>query len=225
MRFYDIAISGFSLGVIAAPFCILALTKKTWRRRAWMGLKAAIVLVVASLAVGIATSPPKEVLEAEAAARQSAIDQAEQDRLTKAEAANQEKARLAAAREEEQRLERDRQAERAKEAEEKRIIAEAEKRRADEAALAELRAPKPTVRDAIGCLSREANDKLSRIASSGDKEAFTKLATALVMANECKLLKAGTRIYLEDTAIFSGLICGRPAGSTACYWLPIEITK
>jgi hypothetical protein len=85
--------------------------------------------------------------------------------------------------------------------------------------------PKPIVRDAIGCLSRETNQRLSKIAVSGDKEAFAKLAIALVASSQCKFLKEGTRIYLEDTAFFSGLLCGRPVGETSCYWLPIEITK
>lgn len=81
------------------------------------------------------------------------------------------------------------------------------------------------VRDAIGCLSRDANQRLSKMAVSGDKEAFTKLAVSLVASSQCKFLQEGTRIYLEDTAIFSGVLCGRPVGETSCYWLPIEIIK
>lgn len=225
MRAYDIALIVAGACIMVAPFLVAALLKRTWRRGAWRGLKWTGTAFVAAILVGVATLPPKDVLETEARARQ---EQAEASRAAREseQAAAAEAKRLAALATEDQRR---------KDAEE--LAARAERDKAENAAaakadeerrqreLAEALAPKPMSRDAIGCRSRDANDRLGRIASTGDKEAFTKLATALVATSQCRIMKAGTKLYLEDTAVFSGALCGRPQGETSCYWLPIDITK
>lgn len=225
MRPYDAALLAVGLSALVASICLVALLKAGWRRPAWVGLRLSVIVFVVALVVGAVTSPPKDVLEAEAATRAAQADQASREKAVKDAA---EAAAKAAQREQAER-ERLEKAAAAAEATRMTEAKAAEQKAADqkrsEAETAALRAPKPMTQDAIGCVTREANDRLTKISVSGDKEAFAKLATALIAAAQCRLMKMGTRLYLEDTAIFSGLICGRPAGETRCYWLPIEITQ
>jgi hypothetical protein len=224
MRAYDIAMVSVALAVLAAPICLVCLLRTAWRRHAWSGLKVSLVVLVGGLALGLATKPSNEVLQAEAAARQARAEQLAQEKAEKdaadaiAKAAQREKdaaehAKAAAAAAEATRVAN------LKAAEDKAL-----KQKQKEEQVAALRAPKPLLRDGIGCTSREAIQRLTKIAVSGDKEALAKLGMAMVATGQCRMMQAGTRIYLEDTAVFSGLMCGRPAGETRCYWLPIDIT-
>ena len=218
MRVFEWSMLAFFLSLVTFAGAVIALLRPSWRVRGWRTLKAALPVLVVSFSVAMATSPPKDVLDAEAAARNArreivAHEEAERAAIlkqnTEAEAA------LASKRATEDQTRRVAEAEKAKSAED-------ERRRL---AAIEARAPKPMLRDAIGCRAREPYDRLSTIAASGDREAFTKLAVALVATSQCRTLKQGTRIFLEDTAIFAGVLCGRPAGETVCFWLPIEIIK
>lgn len=225
MRIFDAAVLAFMLFGAIAIGSLLALLKASWRRRAWLGLKTGLAGFIIAMGVAMATSPPKEVLDAEAAARTARIEQAAREKAERdaAETAAKDAQRALAEREQAEKAAAAAEAKRVAEADAAKKRAEEQKR--SEAETAALLAPKPMKRDAIGCVSREANDRLTKIAVSGDKEAFTKLATALIATAQCRPMKEGTRLYLEDTAIFAGLMCGRPAGETRCYWLPIEVTK
>lgn len=77
----------------------------------------------------------------------------------------------------------------------------------------------------IGCVSQEYYKKLVNFASSGDNEAFKKALVAGVLTEQCIMFKAGTRVILEDTAIFSGLMQVRVRGNTSSYWTSLESAK
>ena len=93
------------------------------------------------------------------------------------------------------------------------------------AGAAAAQSAKPSKRDALGCSDRSLQDRISTIANSGDREAFQKIATAGVMSGKCKVVKEGTALFLEDTALMSGLACFRPTGEVQCLWMPIDLTR
>lgn len=80
-------------------------------------------------------------------------------------------------------------------------------------------------RDALGCSDRETQTRIARIANSGDQEAFRKLAGSMILAGQCRIIKEGTALHLEDTAVWSGLACFRPAGQVSCLWASIDLTR
>jgi hypothetical protein len=77
----------------------------------------------------------------------------------------------------------------------------------------------------LGCQSRDVQSKLKRLMIDRDKEAWTKLAAAGVITGQCHVFEAGDQVYLEETAMFSGVTCVRPPGEVACFWGPFENIK
>ena len=75
---------------------------------------------------------------------------------------------------------------------------------------------------ATGCVSRELYEQLTKIAVQGDSEAFTRLLRGSVVAGQCVIFTRGTVVFIEDTAIFSGLVQVRPKGQVRSYWTAIE---
>lgn len=87
-------------------------------------------------------------------------------------------------------------------------------------------APAKTItNEAIGCAKREVHDQLSKIAASGDHEAFGKLAAAGITSGACRMFNVGDDVFVEDIALLSGVACVRPKGDVACYWLVLEAIK
>ena len=74
----------------------------------------------------------------------------------------------------------------------------------------------------IGCKDKEVQDKLARFREEGDKEAFQTFVGEQEATGACTLLSFGSKVYLEDTAIFSGVVCVRPEGETSCYWIEMD---
>ena len=70
----------------------------------------------------------------------------------------------------------------------------------------------------IGCVDRDYFEKLSEFATQQDTEALT----AGLLAGTCTIFERGERVYLSDTAIFSGLVQVRRAGEVAEYWTNTE---
>ncbi|WP_332117281.1 hypothetical protein [Azorhizobium caulinodans] len=81
------------------------------------------------------------------------------------------------------------------------------------------------VREVVGCKDWDAYKQLVRIAVSGDKEAFAKLATLQLMNGTCMMLKAGDAVYLQEVSMLSGAMCVRPRGEVACFWIPIDAAR
>lgn len=73
-------------------------------------------------------------------------------------------------------------------------------------------------RDAYGCRSKEAFERVARYAGEKDHQAFL----LAIISGNCPTLKKGQTVALEDTALFSGLLCVRPTGEIGCYWTFVE---
>lgn len=72
---------------------------------------------------------------------------------------------------------------------------------------------------AVGCLDKGVAAKLSDFVAENDPDAYRKLYYPAMMSGVCKALKAGDKVFLEDTSFFEGLVCVRPKGSLSCLWL------
>lgn len=79
--------------------------------------------------------------------------------------------------------------------------------------------------DLPGCVRREDFDALTNMARSGDMEAFKKLSLAGWVSGRCTVFKKGQRVYLEETAFWSGMQRLRIHGETKSYWTILEATK
>lgn len=77
----------------------------------------------------------------------------------------------------------------------------------------------------FGCQDRGTHRRLVGFAVDRDNDAFAKGLMAEVLAGQCYLFTAGETVYLEDTAMFSGVVQLRPRGSTRSYWTAIEAIR
>ncbi len=77
----------------------------------------------------------------------------------------------------------------------------------------------------VGCVDRDLYDKLGRLASDHDLEAFKKLLTVAVVAGRCIVFKDGQQVYEVDTAMFSGLMQVRLKGDTREFWIKFEAVE
>lgn len=73
-----------------------------------------------------------------------------------------------------------------------------------------------------GCVSKEAYEQLTKIAVQGDKEAFSRALAAGVLSGQCTIFSRGAVVFIDDTAIFSGLVRLRPQGQVQAYWTAME---
>lgn len=104
MRVFDAAAFLFLMSLTAVPVLTIALVKKNWRNRAWRGLKINLVVLAASFGASIATMPPKDVRDAEAASRTAQAEQAARVKAEKDTIEAEAKRQLEIAKAEEQRL-------------------------------------------------------------------------------------------------------------------------
>lgn len=74
----------------------------------------------------------------------------------------------------------------------------------------------------LGCKDKDTQGHITKMAVSGDTQAFQKAVVKTLLSGDCVQLKAGQQVFLEDTAIFSGLIKIRRQGDTAAFWTNIE---
>jgi hypothetical protein len=95
MRIFDVAVLGVVLFGAVAAVSLLALLKPAWRPRAGLGLKAGLAGFAVTMGIAMATTPPKAVLDAEAAARAARAEQSAKDK-TATEAAAAEARRVTA---------------------------------------------------------------------------------------------------------------------------------
>lgn len=75
---------------------------------------------------------------------------------------------------------------------------------------------------AIGCVERSRFEQLVKLVSDGDKEAWKQSVLAAFLSEECIPMKAGDVVYIQDTAIFSGLVQVRRQGETRAYWTNLQ---
>jgi len=80
-------------------------------------------------------------------------------------------------------------------------------------------------RASFGCVHREYMDKLAKYRADNDREAWMSALQAGTNAGECAQFAQGDRVYLDDTALFSGLVKIRKRGETVAYWTIMEAIK
>ncbi|MDP9990411.1 hypothetical protein J2W28_000206 [Variovorax boronicumulans] len=73
-----------------------------------------------------------------------------------------------------------------------------------------------------GCVNREVYDQLTKIAVQGDSEAFTRALGGSIITGQCVIFKRGDLVFIDDTAMFSGLVRLRPKGQVLAYWTAME---
>lgn len=73
-----------------------------------------------------------------------------------------------------------------------------------------------------GCANKEAYEQLTKIAVQGDSEAFTRALAGSVITGQCVIFERGTVVFIDDTAILSGLVRIRPKGQVSAYWTAME---
>ena len=77
----------------------------------------------------------------------------------------------------------------------------------------------------FGCTTKELFDEISGYRVAGDKEAFVDAMTAGLMTGDCTMFEDRETVYLEDTAIWSGMIQVRRPGERLKYWTNLEAAK
>ena len=70
----------------------------------------------------------------------------------------------------------------------------------------------------LGCKTKETKDELTQYIVDGDRVAYRRAATTYILEGKCVLFDEGERVYLVDTALFSGLVKLRRPGETVSYW-------
>lgn len=74
----------------------------------------------------------------------------------------------------------------------------------------------------IGCTDRDYFDKLITYATQHDEQAYRTALFDGLRAGTCTSFVDGERVFIVDTAIFSGLVKVRRVGDTAEYWTNSE---
>ncbi len=72
------------------------------------------------------------------------------------------------------------------------------------------------------CISKEVYEQLTKIAVQGDSTAFIRALSGSVLTGQCVIFKRGDVVYIDDTALFSGLVRLRPRGEVRAYWTAME---
>ncbi len=77
----------------------------------------------------------------------------------------------------------------------------------------------------FGFRNREHMEKATQFAVQGDKDAFAKFMMNAMAAKAAIAFKAGEKVYLDDTAMFAGLVKVRRKGETEGWWTNFEAVK
>jgi flagellar biosynthesis GTPase FlhF len=77
----------------------------------------------------------------------------------------------------------------------------------------------------FGCADQEFFEKLVGYIVQKDMDALKQGLALGMTTGQCTMFKKGEKVFLADTAIFSGLIKLRRQGSMTEYWTNIEATK
>lgn len=74
----------------------------------------------------------------------------------------------------------------------------------------------------VGCVTKEQKSELTGYLVDGDRAAFESAATRYILEGRCTIFETGERVFVVDTAIFSGLVKVRRRGETRSYWTNTE---
>lgn len=77
----------------------------------------------------------------------------------------------------------------------------------------------------VGCRDREYHDKLTSYSVQNDIEAFSQALAVGLMSQACVKFAPNERVFVTDTAIFSGLVRVRREGENREYWTNLEAVE
>lgn len=115
------------------------------------------------------------------------------------------------------------------------VVAPSPPTKPDQSQQAEVPANKPEVRSgqyvmkgtrvhmtetAPACSKLDDLSKFRELATEGDKEAVIKM----VARGDCELLDKGSTVTVQDSSVWRGAECVRPAGDTDCLWTLTRLT-
>lgn len=75
---------------------------------------------------------------------------------------------------------------------------------------------------AFGCDDRDDYQRALRMLVNNDTEAFKSFIVVKASAGDCTVFQAGEKVYLDDSAILSGLVKVRRQGGLVSYWTATE---
>lgn len=76
-----------------------------------------------------------------------------------------------------------------------------------------------------GCQDRNELQSINKMLYQGDKKAWANSLAEGIAKGRCIMFNNGQKVFLDDTAIFSGLVKVRPEGSIKKYWTNTEAVK
>jgi hypothetical protein len=82
---------------------------------------------------------------------------------------------------------------------------------------------KTVLKKAVACRDRYTYSRYIRIVMDRDEEAFQRFLARALTTHECVVLQAGQTVYMEDVAMFSGVMKVRPRGEDVGYWVAWEM--
>lgn len=74
----------------------------------------------------------------------------------------------------------------------------------------------------FGCVDKEDHSRLTGYLIDGDKDLFESELMSLMYQGKATIFEPGEEVYLEDTAIHSGMVKIRRAGEATEYWTVLE---
>lgn len=79
--------------------------------------------------------------------------------------------------------------------------------------------------DWLACKQRETQEKLDDFRVSNDREAFKAYGLQALLAGECRYLKEGADVHVDEDSVWYGMACLRPRGKTVCLWANRKATE
>lgn len=77
----------------------------------------------------------------------------------------------------------------------------------------------------FGCSDRDYFSRLTNYAVQEDEQAFSQALAAGLVSGTCTKFRDGEKVYIMDSAIFSGLVRVRREGETMEYWTNLETVR
>lgn len=81
------------------------------------------------------------------------------------------------------------------------------------------------VSNTFGCVDRGEHARIARILGQGDEKGFKQALYNSMLIGRCTVFQKGERVFIEETATFSGLIKVRKQGEAYGFWTNYEAVK
>ncbi|MBU1040036.1 MAG: hypothetical protein KKF77_02920 [Proteobacteria bacterium] len=79
--------------------------------------------------------------------------------------------------------------------------------------------------DWIGYRDRDTLERATKLATQGDKAAYTQLMGNGIARGICTMFKPGEEVFLEENALLAGLVKIRRKGEISGWWTNFEAVK